>query len=85
MAAAGPAEESSSWPLSRSIGRASGGTVATAIVQSLIDIEGSDTEGLEIRRHPTYISLATSVFYKLQQFGAFAIEPNVHFAAQDDA
>jgi hypothetical protein len=85
VAAAAPTKESSSWPLSRSIGRASGGTVATAIVQSLIDIEESDTEELEIRRHPTYISLATSVFYKLQQFGAFATEPNVHFAAQDDA
>jgi hypothetical protein len=66
VAAAGPAQESSPWAFNRSIGRASGGTVlAAAIVQSLIDIEESNAEELEIHRHHTYISLATSIFDRL--------------------
>jgi hypothetical protein len=65
VSAAGPTRKSISWPFSRSLGRASGGTVATAIVQSLIAIEESDTAEREIRRHPTYISLAMSIFNRL--------------------
>ncbi|KAL2218376.1 hypothetical protein M432DRAFT_631996 [Thermoascus aurantiacus ATCC 26904] len=47
VTAAGPTEETRSWPLSRSVGHASGSIVATATLQSLIDIEEAAPEEQE--------------------------------------
>ncbi|KAL1963676.1 hypothetical protein VTN77DRAFT_7880 [Rasamsonia byssochlamydoides] len=83
VTAAGPTEKTRSWPLSRSVGRASGSTVATAILQSLIDIEAAPEEQ-EVREHPTYIQLAHSIFETLKKIDRFREDQQTHFAAQDD-
>ncbi|KAL1964250.1 hypothetical protein VTN77DRAFT_7208 [Rasamsonia byssochlamydoides] len=85
VAAAGPEQETRSWPVSRSTGRASGSTIATAILQSIIAIEESDMEAQEIREHPTYIQLALSIFKTLKKIDRFGEEQMIHFSAQDDS
>jgi hypothetical protein len=84
IAAAGPEEESRSWPLSRSIGRACGSIAATAILQSLIDIEEATPEEEEVQEHPTYIELAYSIFETLKKLDHFGEDQQIHFASQDD-
>ncbi|KAL1964885.1 hypothetical protein VTN77DRAFT_6238 [Rasamsonia byssochlamydoides] len=83
IAGAGLKEETRSWPLSRSIGRASGSMVASAILQSLISIE-SALEEQEVQDHPTYIQLAYSIFDTLTRIDSFGEHQQIHFSAQDD-
>lgn len=81
---AGPTKETQSWPLSRSVGRASGSIAATTILQCLIDIEEAAAEEQEVRIHPTYIQLAHSIFETLEKIDRFGEDQEIHFAAQDD-
>jgi hypothetical protein len=78
-------QESSSWSRSTSLGRASGSTVASAILQSIVAIEESGLNETEVRDHPTYISLALSIHESLKRLDTFANEQKIHFSAQDDA
>ncbi|KAL1964442.1 hypothetical protein VTN77DRAFT_7000 [Rasamsonia byssochlamydoides] len=72
ITASGPQRETLSWPLSKTVGRASGSRVASAILQCLIGIEESVFIEDEIRCHPTYIQLAASIFDSLKQLDYFA-------------
>lgn len=84
IAASGPKEETLSWPMSDSVGRASGSTIASAILSQLIDIEEKENAEDAPSSHPTYIDFATSVFDKAITFDTFFKDQNVHFSAQDD-
>ncbi|GAB1199548.1 hypothetical protein APSETT444_008898 [Aspergillus pseudonomiae] len=85
IAAAGQKNESHSWPVSRSIGRASGSLAASAILASLIKVEESVSQELvEISPHPTYIEFSHSIFETIKAMHFFGEEQRIHFSAKDD-
>ncbi|KAJ5684485.1 uncharacterized protein N7477_000830 [Penicillium maclennaniae] len=81
ITAAGPRSLSSSWPLSGSVGRASGSLAASAVVRCLIDAED---EIQEIMDHPTYIQLAKSVYDCVKGMGMLGDRQKIHFSAEND-
>ncbi|KAE8391174.1 hypothetical protein BDV23DRAFT_182700 [Aspergillus alliaceus] len=85
IAAAGEEKESHSWPVSRSIGRASGSLAASAILASLIKVEDEVSQELEeISPHPTYIEFSHSIFKTIKAMHFFGEEQRIHFSAEDD-
>ncbi|PTU25657.1 hypothetical protein P175DRAFT_0554889 [Aspergillus ochraceoroseus IBT 24754] len=84
IAASGPEDETKSWSLSRSAGRACGSTIATAILNELIQIEEAAGSDNSPQSHPTYIDLATSIYDRAISLDTFFADQNVHFSAQDD-
>lgn len=84
ISASGPNEEILSWSMSDSVGRASGSTIAAAILSQLIDIEENENAEDDPSSHPTYIDFATSIYDKAITFDTFLKVQNVHFSAQDD-
>ncbi|CAG8146190.1 unnamed protein product [Penicillium salamii] len=81
IAAAGPKTKSSSWPLSGSIGRASGSLAASAVLRCLVDAEDEIEERLE---HPTYIQLAKSIYDCVKGMGLLGDSQQIHFSAEND-
>ncbi|KAJ5241414.1 uncharacterized protein N7469_003005 [Penicillium citrinum] len=81
IAAAGPRSKSSSWPLSGSIGRASGSLAASAVLRCLVDAEDDIKERLE---HPTYIQLAKSIYDCVKGMGLLGDRQRIHFSAEND-
>ncbi|RHZ62718.1 hypothetical protein CDV55_105969 [Aspergillus turcosus] len=85
IAAAGKEKESHWWPISRSIGRASGSLAASAILASLIKVEDELSQELqEIAPHPTYIEFTHSIFKTIKAMHFFGEEQKIHFSAEDD-
>ncbi|KAJ5836518.1 hypothetical protein N7447_002544 [Penicillium robsamsonii] len=90
--AAGKDTKSSSWPLSGSVGRASGSLAAAAVVQCLIKAETDEAqtgtenplENGEIMAHPTYIQLAKSVYDCVKDMGMLGDRQELLFAAEND-
>lgn len=80
----GPGEETRSWSVSRSIGRACGSSVASAIMQTIIGVDEEGDQGQEVYNHPTYMGLAARVFETISKIHSLADEQNIHFSAQDD-
>jgi len=72
-------------PRSISLGRASESTVASAVLQFIVSTEESGLKAVEVRDHPTYISLALSIYEPLKRLDAFADGQKIHFSVQDDA
>ncbi|KAJ5225942.1 hypothetical protein N7468_007167 [Penicillium chermesinum] len=81
IAAAGPRSKSSSWPLSGSIGQASGSLAASAILRCLVDAEDDIQERFE---HPTYIQLAKSIYDCVKGMGLLGDRQQIHFSAEND-
>lgn len=82
IAAAGPLSESHSWSISKSAGRACGSTIASAIVNNMIDIETAEDN--DPRLHPTYAGLVDSIYKKANELDGVFSDQNVHFSAQND-
>ncbi|KAJ5121262.1 uncharacterized protein N7515_009223 [Penicillium bovifimosum] len=81
IASAGPDDCSLSWPLSGSIGRASGSLAATAVLRCLVDAEDEIKERME---HPTYIQLAKSIYDCMKGMGTLGNSQQIHFSAEND-
>ncbi|PLB33765.1 uncharacterized protein BDW47DRAFT_129648 [Aspergillus candidus] len=81
ITAAGDENESSSWSVSRSAGRASGSLAASAVLRCLVDAEEEAQEGTE---HPTYIAFSKSVYDCVRGMGALGIIQKIYFSAEDD-
>jgi hypothetical protein len=81
ISAAGPDDISSSWPLSGSVGRASGSLAASAVLRCLVDAEDEIKERME---HPTYIQLAKSVYDCVKGMGMLGDSQQIHFSAEND-
>ncbi|KAL2829269.1 hypothetical protein BDW59DRAFT_142411 [Aspergillus cavernicola] len=81
ITAAGPDDISSSWPLSGSVGRASGSLAASAVLRCLVDAENEIKERME---HPTYIQLAKSVYDCVKGMGMLGDTQQIHFSAEND-
>lgn len=84
IAASGPNEQTRSWSLSESVERACGSSIASGILNQLIKIESNEDSDDDPRSHPTYISLATSIYDMATSMDTFFADQNVHFSAQDD-
>ncbi|KAJ5562783.1 hypothetical protein N7461_001544 [Penicillium sp. DV-2018c] len=81
IASAGPNDCSLSWPLSGSIGRASGSLAATAVLRCLVDVEDEIQERME---HPTYIQLAKSIYDCVKGMDMLGNSQQIHFSAGND-
>ncbi|KAK2812267.1 hypothetical protein FQN50_001625 [Emmonsiellopsis sp. PD_5] len=78
-------QETRSWSYSRSVGRACGSSIASAVMQSIISIdEEKEIDRAEVRNHPTYMSLADEIFQTISKIHPLAGEQQVHFSAQND-
>ncbi|KAF5863482.1 hypothetical protein ETB97_009983 [Aspergillus alliaceus] len=81
IAAAGPDDMSSSWPLSGSVGRASGSLAASAVLRCLVDAENEIKQKME---HLTYIQLAKSVYDCVKGMGMLGDTQQIYFSAEND-
>ena len=81
ITAAGDRNESSSWAVSRSVGRASGSLAASAVLRCLIDAEDATQERTE---HPTYIEFSKSVYDCVKGMGALGNSQQIYFSAEND-
>ncbi|KXG45270.1 uncharacterized protein PGRI_041830 [Penicillium griseofulvum] len=92
VTAAGQDTESSSWPLSGSVGRASGSLATSAVVQCLIEAQTDEAQtGTEnpldigeIMAHPTYIQLAKSAYDCVKNMGMLGDCQALFFSAEND-
>ncbi|KAE8378349.1 hypothetical protein BDV26DRAFT_261773 [Aspergillus bertholletiae] len=90
LAASGPGKETRSWSMSKSVGRACGSTVATAIVQQLIEVEEVKEydedydDRKQPRRHDTYFDFVRSIYQHATKLDPFMSDQEMHFSAQDD-
>ncbi|KAF9889172.1 hypothetical protein FE257_007661 [Aspergillus nanangensis] len=84
IAASGLDNETRSWSMSKSAGRACGSTIASAILTQLIKLEENEQEDEDPRAHPSYIDLARSIYDMAIGMDTFFQDQNVHFSAQDD-
>ncbi|KAJ5298814.1 uncharacterized protein N7443_006934 [Penicillium atrosanguineum] len=69
------------WPLSRSVGRASGSLAASAVLRCLVDAEDEINENMD---HPTYIQFAKSVYDCVKGMGMLGDTEQIHFSAEND-
>ncbi|KAL4926766.1 uncharacterized protein BDV17DRAFT_293117 [Aspergillus undulatus] len=84
IAASGPDQQTRSWSLNKSIGRACGTTVASALLQDMIEVEDAgDTESGAFE-HPTYMGFCHSIYTKAKALDRFINDQEIHFSAQDD-
>jgi hypothetical protein len=81
ITAAGKDNESSSWAVSRSVGRASGSLAASAVLRCLIDAEDETQQKTE---HPTYIEFSKSVYDCVKGMGALGDSQQIYFSAEND-
>jgi hypothetical protein len=84
IAACGIEQQTRSWPLSASLGRANGSMIATAILKSIISIDDQEAAS-DITDQPTYISLAHAIHTSHKKLDTMFEENQIHFSAQDDA
>lgn len=86
LAGSGPERETRAWSVSRSIGRACGSTVASAIVQQLIEVEeAEECDDLDRpRSHYTYLGFVQSIYEQAKRFDPFISDQQIHFSAQND-
>ncbi|CAG8897793.1 unnamed protein product, partial [Penicillium egyptiacum] len=92
ITAAGKDTESSSWPLSGSVGRASGSLATSAVVQCLIKAQTDEAQtGTEnpldigeTMAHPTYVQLAKSVYDCVKDMGMLGDRQELFFSAEND-
>ncbi|EFR01091.1 hypothetical protein MGYG_04095 [Nannizzia gypsea CBS 118893] len=77
-------QETRSWSLSRSVGRACGSSIASAIVQSVVGIEDEGQERMNVLTHPTYMGLAASIFKTVSNIHSLADQQGIHFYSQND-
>lgn len=80
-AASSDEKESHSWPQSNNVGRASGSIAASAILQSLINVEEASEETTQ---HLTYIDLSHSIFESVKAMHRLGEEQQMHFPAEND-
>lgn len=80
ITASGDETETSSWSLSRSVGRASGSLAASAVLRCLIDNENLH----EQTDDPTYIQFAHSVYESVKGMGLLGSHQEIYFSAEND-
>ncbi|KAL3479810.1 hypothetical protein BJX99DRAFT_255246 [Aspergillus californicus] len=76
----GPGGQTRSWSLSKSLGRACGTSVASAIIQTIVEVEQID----DIFQHLTYLGLSAAIYDKAVSLDRFIDEQKIYFSAQDD-
>lgn len=83
VAWSGPEKETRPWSIRKSFGRACGTSVATSILQKMIEFE---TEAEEHRtfEHPTYVGFSTAVYDRASQLDRLLHDQQIYFSAQDD-
>lgn len=80
-------EEARSWSGSRSIKRAyRSSTIASAILQLVANIEEEGEEEQDVREHPIYRDLASSIFEAVKKINTMASAQGqgIHFSIQND-
>ena len=81
MTAAGPSSWSESWPISHSIGRATGSIFASAVVERL----RKDDHAVDCNKDPvSYEQFTSEVKAKLMLLDKFGAIHDIRFSAQDD-
>ncbi|KAJ5276091.1 hypothetical protein N7524_002244 [Penicillium chrysogenum] len=81
ITASGKDNESSSWTVSGSAGRASGSLAASAVLRCLIDAEDETQERTE---HPTYLELSKSVYNCVKDMVTLGNSQQIYFSAEND-
>ncbi|CAG7948665.1 unnamed protein product [Penicillium nalgiovense] len=81
ITASGEDNESSSWAISESAGRASGSLAASAVLRCLIDAEDETQERTE---DPTYIEFSKSVYDCVKDIGSLGNSQRIYFSAEND-
>ncbi|KAK2755706.1 alpha-1,6-mannosyltransferase [Arachnomyces sp. PD_36] len=83
MTAAAPNQESLSWPVSSSQGRASGSRVASAILHTLIDPDPRSlvVQDEDFRQHATYIQLTDQIWNTLKEIDPLVTQSGMHMKA----
>ncbi|KAJ5846806.1 hypothetical protein N7534_010475, partial [Penicillium rubens] len=81
ITASGKDNESSSWTVSGSAGRASGSLAASAVLRCLIDAEDETQERTE---HPTYLELSKSVYDCVKDMVTLGNSQQIYFSAEND-
>jgi hypothetical protein len=80
ITASGDETETSSWSLSRSVGRASRSLAVSAVLRCVIDDENLH----EQTDHPTYIQFAHSVYESVTGMGLLGSHQEIYFSAEND-
>ncbi|RDW69109.1 uncharacterized protein DSM5745_08869 [Aspergillus mulundensis] len=84
VAWSGPSRKTRSWAVSKSLGRACGTSVASALLHNLISIEETDEAEGDALEDPTYISFCDAIYQKAKALDRFSPHQQVYFSAQDD-
>ncbi|PGG95400.1 hypothetical protein AJ79_10074 [Helicocarpus griseus UAMH5409] len=84
IAGSGTEQEAQPWSFSRSMERACTGSTASIIPQSVISIEEQGQNEAEIFTHPTYLSLACTIFETVKRIDLLAGMQGALFSGQDD-
>ncbi|KAL4782516.1 hypothetical protein BJX76DRAFT_369129 [Aspergillus varians] len=84
IAGSGPDQETRSWSLSKSLNRACGTSVASAILETLLETEQSDGVDESMLNNPTYMGLCAAIYDKAQSLDHFITQQQIYFSAQGD-
>ncbi|OJJ42725.1 hypothetical protein ASPZODRAFT_125140 [Penicilliopsis zonata CBS 506.65] len=76
--------ETRSWSMGKSVGRACGSTVTSAIVDQLIKIEEAQDAEESAKSHLMYSELVSAIYDKATELDTFFKDQNIQFSTQDD-